>query len=61
MRYQGSYEFLGSAWNAAMGQVKMQKLKFDTSRPSLEIYTNSPDQVAHSNELVTLLQIPIKG
>jgi effector-binding domain-containing protein len=61
VRYQGSYEFLGSAWNAAIGQAKMQKLKLDTSRPSLEIYTNSPDQVAHSNELVTLLQIPIKG
>jgi effector-binding domain-containing protein len=61
VRYQGSYEFLGSAWNAAMGQMKMQKLKLNTLRPSLEIYTNSPDQVGHSNELVTLLQIPIKG
>ncbi len=60
VRYQGSYEFLGSAWNAAMGQAKMQKLKLDKSRPSLEIYLNTPDQVAHSNELVTLLQVPIK-
>jgi Polyketide cyclase / dehydrase and lipid transport/GyrI-like small molecule binding domain len=61
VRYQGSYQFLGSAWNAAMGQVRMQKLKIDTSKPSLEIYTNTPDQVAHSNALVTLLQIPLKG
>ncbi len=60
VRYQGSYHFLGSAWNAAMGQVRMQKLKIDQSKPSLEIYTNTPDQVAHSNELVTLLQIPLK-
>ncbi len=61
VRYQGSYAFLGSAWNAAMGQVKMQKLKIDQSKPSLEIYLNTPDQVAHSNELVTLLQIPLKA
>jgi hypothetical protein len=61
VRYQGSYQFLGSAWNAAMGQVRMQKLKIDKSRPSLEIYTNTPDQVTHSNELVTLLQIPLKA
>lgn len=61
VRYQGSYQFLGSAWNAAMGQVRMQKLKIDKSKPSLEIYLNTPDQVAHSNELVTLLQIPLKA
>jgi hypothetical protein len=61
VRYQGSYQFLGSAWNAAMGQVRMQQLKIDKSKPSLEIYTNTPDQVAHSNELVTLLQIPLKA
>jgi effector-binding domain-containing protein len=61
VRYQGSYQFLGSAWNAAMGQARMQKLKLDKSKPSLEIYTNTPDTVAHSNELVTLLQIPLKA
>jgi effector-binding domain-containing protein len=60
LRYQGSYQFIGSAWNAAVGQAKMQKLKLDKSRPSLEIYLNTPDTVKHSNELVTLLQVPIK-
>jgi effector-binding domain-containing protein len=61
VRYQGSYQFIGSAWNAAMGQAKMLKLKLDKSKPALEIYTNTPDQVAHSNELVTLIQIPLKS
>ncbi len=57
---QGSYEFLESAWYAAMAHIYMSKLKLDKSRPSVEVYVNDPNEVAHSNEIKTSLLVPLK-
>ena len=56
----GSYEFLELAWNAAMAHIFMAKLKLDHKRPSFEVYANDPATVAHSNEIKTLLYIPLR-
>ena len=60
VRLQGDYRFLGSAWNAATGHVRMQKYKLDKRRPALEVYTIQPGTVASSNDLVTELFVPIR-
>jgi predicted transcriptional regulator YdeE len=60
MTMRGSYEFLPSSWNTIYGQVKMQKLKIDKSRPALEIYQVDPTKVSNSNDWVTLLCVPLK-
>ena len=60
VRLQGDYRFLGCAWNAATGHVRMQKYKLDKSRPALEVYTIQPGTAASSNDLVTELFVPIR-
>ncbi len=57
---KGSYEFLGSAWYAAIAHVKMLKLKYDSQRASLEVYENDPRTVSSINELETTLYVAIK-
>jgi len=57
---KGSYNFLELAWYSAMSHVRMLKLKMDKSRPSLEVYENDPETVAHTNEIHTTLYIPIR-
>ena len=57
---EGSYSFLELAWYSAMSHIRMLKLKMDVSRPSLEIYENDPEEVAHSNDIRTSLYIPVK-
>ncbi|MCB1877783.1 MAG: SRPBCC family protein [Chromatiales bacterium] len=57
---QGSYEFLGLAWNAAFSHLRMYKIKVDRSRPTLEVYENDPRSVDNSNEIKTSLYIPIR-
>lgn len=56
----GSYDFLELAWYAAMAHIYMLKLKADPSRPSIETYTTDTESVSHSNEIKTVLSIPIK-
>ncbi len=56
----GSYNFLEAAWYTAMSHVYMIKMKHDPSRPSIEVYESDPMSVAHSNEIKTVLYIPIK-
>jgi len=60
MTMRGSYQFLPCAWNTIQGQVRMQKLKIDKSRPALEIYQTNPMEAQSSNDWVTLLCVPIK-
>ena len=57
---KGSYDFMEIAWHEAMGHMQMCKLKEDKSRSSFEVYENDPNTVAHSNELMTSLYIPVK-
>lgn len=57
---EGSYNFLELAWYSAMNHIRMLKLKMDKSRPSLEVYENDPETVAHTNEIHTSLYIPIR-
>lgn len=56
----GSYDFLELAWYSAMCHIEMTKKKYDKKRPSMEVYATDPASVAHSNELKTVLLIPIK-
>ena len=57
---RGSYEFIGPAWNASWGHLRMVKLKHDKSRPMLETYHQSRNDTPNSNEWVTYLAIPVK-
>ena len=57
---KGSYSFLELAWHSAMSHARMLKLKMDSSRPSLEVYDNDPETVAHTNDIQTSLYIPVK-
>lgn len=60
MTMRGNYDFLPSSWNTIYGQVKMQKLKIDKSRPALEVYQINPMEAPNSNKWTTLLCVPIK-
>lgn len=57
---KGSYEFLEQAWNSAHAHVNMLKLKTNPCIPALEVYENDPEQVTHSNDILTTIYIPIK-
>lgn len=57
---KGSYQFLELAWYSAMAHIQMHKLKYDKSRASLEVYENDPEKVDSTNEIITILYIPIK-
>lgn len=56
---RGDYRFLGMAWQAATGHVRMQKLRYAKSRPALEVYANDPSQHPDSNDWITELYVPI--
>lgn len=60
VEHRGSYDFLGLAWYSAMSHLQMSKTKMDRSRPSFEFYENDPNEVAHSNEILTTLYIPVR-
>lgn len=57
---RGQYDFLELAWHSAMAHVQMCKLKYDRSRPALEIYESDPSLVSSTNELVTRIEVPIR-
>lgn len=57
---QGSYSFLELAWYSTIAHLRMYKIKQDTSRPSLETYESDPGSVAHGNEILTQLDVPIR-
>ncbi len=57
---KGSYDFLDLAWHQAYIHLRMLKLKPHHRRASLELYENDPTAVAHSNEIVTSILIPIR-
>ena len=57
---KGSYEFLELAWNAAYSHLYMKKIKPDFKRSSYEIYETNPEAVDNTNEIITILNIPVK-
>lgn len=56
----GSYDHLPLAWHAAIGHLRMLKLKIDKSRPMLEVYENDPSAVEDGKALRTALYIPLR-
>lgn len=57
---KGSYEFLELAWHTAVCHLRMTKRKWTHKRDELEIYATDPSAVAHSNEVVTRILIPVR-
>jgi len=57
----GDHEFLPLAWYAAFSHCRMHKIKLDKSRPSLEIYHKKVESVEDSNQVRTILYLPIKS
>lgn len=55
---QGIYDFLELACYSAMCHVR--KLKLDRTRRTLVVYENDPAAVAHSNEILISLYLPLK-
>ena len=57
----GDHDFLPLAWYAAFTHCRMLKIKLDKSRPSLEIYHDSPEAIDDSNQIKTVLYVPVKA
>ena len=57
----GDHTFIPLAWYAAFSHCRMHKIKLDKSRPSLEIYHNRPEPIEDSNQVRTILYLPIKS
>jgi DNA gyrase inhibitor GyrI/ribosome-associated toxin RatA of RatAB toxin-antitoxin module len=60
MILHGDHEFLPMGWHALLSHCRMHKIKLDKTRPSLEIYQDSPAQCVHSNQVTTVLYIAIR-
>lgn len=56
----GDYPFLKLAWHSAYANLQMKGYKFDWPRVPFESYENCPTDVEHSNEVKTVIYIPIK-
>jgi DNA gyrase inhibitor GyrI len=56
---RGSYDFLEPAWSSLMAHLRMYRIKQDTGRPSLEVYAEDPRSVAHDNDILTQIFVPI--
>ncbi len=57
--YNGRYDYLEQVWFSAASHLRMHKIKWDTNRPSLEIYIADPRN-AEPDQLVTELYLPIR-
>ena len=57
----GDHDFLPLAWYAAFSHCRMHGIKLDKSRPSLEIYNDSPESIVDSKPIKTTLYVPVKG
>ena len=57
----GDHKFLPLAWYVAFSHCRMHKIKLDKSRPSLEIYHRKPESVENSNQIRSILYLPIKS
>jgi DNA gyrase inhibitor GyrI len=56
---RGSYDFLEPAWSCLMAHLRMYRITQDTTRPSLEVYAEDPRSVAHENDILTQIFVPI--
>ncbi len=59
VHHVGSYDNLGSAWNAGYQYLRYKKLKNNRKVDAFEIYGNSPDDVEPA-ELQTNIYLPLK-
>jgi len=60
MTLRGEHRFIPLGWYALSCHCRMHKIKLDRARPWLEIYHDEPEQVTDSNEITTVLYIPIR-
>lgn len=59
MTLHGDHQFLPLGWHALSSHCRMHKIKFDKTRPALEIYHDDPQQTGDSNQVLTALYLPI--
>lgn len=57
MDFKGKYEFLEEAWHIAFSHFRVNKMKFKSSKPCLEVYLN---ESKNKNELRTSIYIAKK-
>ncbi len=60
IRYRGGYDYMKHVWYAAMSHVRMNKYKWDRSRPPLEVYEKDMTKTDTPNDYVTDIYVPIK-
>ena len=60
MTLQGELKFLPLAWYALASHCRMHKIKFESTRPALEIYQVDPAENDIGNQTVTTLYLPIR-
>lgn len=61
MTLQGDLKLLPLAWYALASHCRMRRIKINPARPALEIYQDDPGTVSDSNDIVTILYLPIKS
>jgi effector-binding domain-containing protein len=59
MTLHGDHQFLPLGWHALSSHCRMHKIRFDKTRPALEIYHDDPQRVEDSNQVLTALYLPI--
>ncbi len=60
MTLRGDHSFIPLGWYALSCHCRMHRIKFDRSRPALEIYQTSPTDPSDGNQIITALYLPIK-
>ena len=60
MTLRGAHAFLPLAWHALGCHCRMHKIKIDKSRPALEIYHDDPATTDDSNQVTTVIYLPIR-
>jgi hypothetical protein len=61
MTLQGDLKFLPLAWYALASHCRLHKIKYESTRPALEIYQVDPAENDIGNQTVTTLYLPIKS
>lgn len=60
VEYNGSYKYMDVAWNTAMSNFRMNKLKFRKDLPACEVYETDPHTVKSVNDYKTIIMLPTK-
>ena len=60
MTLRGGLQFLPLGWHALSSHCRLHKVKYDRSRPALEIYLHDPETLADENQMVSMLYLPVR-